>query len=172
MSTCRACRATCRRPSPCCSCSGVFWKRATAPAAFWAFVVGIIGGFARLAADLVMRNDGETVALLKQQLYRHVITPQQYDAAIAPIRAAHGWMFDFWNIHWLYYTQILLLLTAALVMVISLVTRPPAAGVRKFTWYGASPGEKAATRASWGAADVGLSLVVLVAVVLFYISFW
>ena len=37
---------------------GVFWTRATAPAAFWAFVVGIIGGFARLAADLVMRNDG------------------------------------------------------------------------------------------------------------------
>ena len=36
---------------------GVFWKRATAPAAFWAFLVGVVGGFARLAADLIMRND-------------------------------------------------------------------------------------------------------------------
>jgi solute:Na+ symporter, SSS family len=151
---------------------GVFWTRATAPAAFWSFVVGIIGGFARLAADLVMRNDGVTVATLKQQLYRHAITQHQYDTAIRPIRAAHGWVFEFWNIHWLYYTQILLLATAALVVVISLSTRPPAAGVRKFTWYGASPEEKAATRASWGASDVVLSLIALAAVVLFYITFW
>ena len=48
---------------------GVFWKRATAPAALWAFVIGMIGGFARLAADLVMRNDGDAVANLKEQLY-------------------------------------------------------------------------------------------------------
>jgi SSS family solute:Na+ symporter len=36
------------------------------------------GGFARLAADLVMRNDGVAVATLKQQLYRHTITQDQY----------------------------------------------------------------------------------------------
>jgi solute:Na+ symporter, SSS family len=151
---------------------GVFWTRATAPAAFWSFVVGVIGGFARLAADLVMRNDGVTVASLKQQLYRHVITPDQYNTAIAPIRAAHGWIFDFWNIHWLYYTQLLLLVTAVLMIVISLVTKAPDARVLKFTWYGASPEEKAATRASWGTRDVVLSLIVLAAVVTFYITFW
>jgi solute:Na+ symporter, SSS family len=151
---------------------GVFWTRATAPAAFWAFVVGIIGGFARLAADLVMRNDGATVATLKQQLYRHAITREQYDTAIGPIRAAHGWIFEFWNIHWLYYTQILLVVTAMLVVVISLLTKAPAAGVVRFTWYGASPEEKAATRDSWGTSDVVLSLIVLAAVLLFYITFW
>src|ERR1700722_13409803 len=151
---------------------GVFWTRATAPAAFWAFVVGIIGGFARLAADLVMRNDGVTVATLKQQLYRHAITREQYDTAIAPIRAAHGWIFEFWNIHWLYYTQILLVVTATLVVFISLFTKAPAAGIVRFTWYGASPEEKAATRNSWGTADVVLSLIVLAAVLLFYITFW
>jgi len=151
---------------------GVFWTRATAPAAFWAFVVGIIGGFARLAADLVMRNDGVTVATLKQQLYRHAITQQQYDTAIGPIRAAHGWIFEFWNIHWLYYTQILLLVTAALVVVISLLTRPPDPKVVRVTWYGASAEEKAATRASWGTSDVVLSLIVLAAVGVFYITFW
>jgi solute:Na+ symporter, SSS family len=151
---------------------GVFWTRATAPAAFWAFVVGIVGGFARLAADLVMRNDGVTVSTLKQQLYHHTITQDQYDASIAPIRAAHGLIFDFWNIHWLYYTQILFLVTAALVIVISLATAAPAAKVRKFTWYGASPAEKAATWASWSASDVVLSLIVLAAVATFYITFW
>ncbi len=59
-----------------------------------------------------MRNDGATVISLKQQLYHHAITLDQFNIAIAPIRSAHGWIFDFWNIHWLYYTQILLLVTA------------------------------------------------------------
>jgi SSS family solute:Na+ symporter len=151
---------------------GVFWTRATAPAALWAFVVGVAGGFARLAADLVMRNDGAVVAALKQKLFHHAITPAQYDSAVAPIRAAHGWIFDFWNINWLYYTQILLVVTAALMIAISLLTRAPTAGTRRFTWYGATPEEKAATRASWNGWDVALSVVVLAAVAAFYVAFW
>jgi SSS family solute:Na+ symporter len=151
---------------------GVFWTRATAPAALWAFVVGVAGGFGRLGADLIMRNDGASVTTLKQQLYHHTITARQYDAAIAPIRLRHGWIFDFWNIHWLYYTQILLLVTAALMIAISLCTRAPAPAVVKFTWYGASTEEKAATRASWSVADVVLSLAIVVAVAWFYRAFW
>jgi solute:Na+ symporter, SSS family len=151
---------------------GVFWKRATATAALWAFIIGVLGGFARLGADLVMRNDGSTVATLKQQLYHHALSRDQFNAAIAPIRRAHGWIFDFWNIHWLYYTQILLVVTAALMFVISLLTKPPDPGVARFTWYGATAQEKAATRASWNARDVALSLVVLAAVAAFYIAFW
>ena len=151
---------------------GVFWKRATAPAALWAFIVGVAGGFARLGADLVMRNDGATVTTLKEQLYQHAITQDQFNSAIAPIRNAHGWIFSFWNIHWLYYTQILLVVTAALMFTISMLTRPPNPGVAKFTWYGATPEEKAATRASWNARDVVLSLIVLAAVAAFYVAFW
>jgi SSS family solute:Na+ symporter len=151
---------------------GVFWKRATATAAFWAFTVGVIGGFARLAADLVMRDDGALVATLKQQRYRKTITLDQYDAALAPIRARHGWVFEFWSIHWLYYTQILLLTTALLMIVLSLLTRPPEPGALRFTWYGATAQEREATRASWNAVDVALSLVVLAAVLVFYITFW
>ncbi len=151
---------------------GVFWKRATAPAALCAFIVGVVGGFARLGADLVMRNDGGAVTGLKQQLYHHTISVAQYQAAISPIREAHRWVFDFWNIHWLYYTQILLVVTAGLMFVISLLTKPPDPGVVKFTWYGATPQEKAETRASWNGRDVALSLVVLAAVVAFYVAFW
>ena len=151
---------------------GVFWKRATATAAFWAFLVGVIGGFARLAADLVMREDGAAVTALKQQRYHNLITPDQYAAALAPIRDRHGWVFEFWSIHWLYYTQILLVTTAVLLIGLSFVTRPPDQQALRFTWYGATPGEKAATRASWNATDVTLSVVVLAAVVVFYIVFW
>jgi SSS family solute:Na+ symporter len=151
---------------------GVFWKRATAPAALWAFVIGVVGGFARLAADLVMRDEGTVVAHLKQQLYQRAISSEQYAAAIAPIRARHGLIFNFWNIHWLYYTQILFGVTVGLVILLSLMTPAPGADRMRFTWYGASPAERSATRDSWGAAEVVLSLIVLGAVLLFYAAFW
>ena len=152
--------------------AGVFWKRATATAALWSFVIGMIGGFARLAADLVMRNDSETVSKLKQQLYHSAITLDQYNAGIAPIRAKFGLLFDFWNIFWLYYCEWLFLFTAALMIIISLMTKAPDPKTIKYTYYGATPEEKAATRASWNAMDVVLSLIVVGIIVLFYIKFW
>jgi SSS family solute:Na+ symporter len=152
---------------------GVFWKRATAPAALWSFVVGMVGGFGRLALDLIMRTDADAVSKLKVDHYHGIITPAQYDAGIAAIRATHnGIMFDLWQIHWLYYCEGLFVLTAALMIIISLMTKAPDPKTVKYTWYGATPEEKAATKASWNAMDVVLSLIVIVCVVLFYIKFW
>jgi SSS family solute:Na+ symporter len=152
---------------------GVFWKRATAPAALWAFVVGMIGGFGRLALDLIMRVDKDAVTKLKVDQYHGIITPAQYDAGMAAIRATHnGLMFDLWQIHWLYYCEGLFVLTAALMIIISLMTKAPDPKTVKYTWYGASPEEKAATKASWNGMDVVLSLIVIACVVLFYIKFW
>lgn len=152
---------------------GVFWKRATAPAALWAFVIGMAGGFARLAADLVMHNDADAVSKLKGDHYHGVITQEQFDSGMAAIKATHNsLLFDFWNIHWLYYCEILFVVTAILMVVISLMTKAPDPKTIKYTWYGATPEEKAATRASWGPVDVILSLIVIGCVVLFYIKFW
>ncbi len=152
---------------------GVFWKRATAPAALWAFVIGMVGGFARLAADLIMHGDADAVSKLKGDHYHGVISQVQYDAGMAAIRATHnGLMFDFWNIHWLYYCEGLFVLTAVLMVIISLLTKAPDPKTIKFTWYGATPEEKAATKESWNALDVILSLIVVGCVVLFYIKFW
>ena len=151
---------------------GVFWKRATAPAALWAFVVGVVAGFARLATDLLMRTDAVTVKELKQQLYKHTITLDQFNAGMAPFHAKYGILFTFWNIHWLYFCQGLFVLTAALMVVISLMTKAPDASTVKYTWYGATTEEKAATRASWGTLDVVLSVIVVAAVVTFYIKFF
>jgi len=57
-------------------------------------------------------------------------------------------------------------------IVISLMTKAPDPKTIKYTWYGATPEEKAATRASWSTIDVVLSLVVVACVVWFYIRFW
>jgi SSS family solute:Na+ symporter len=151
---------------------GVFWKRATAPAALWSFSIGVLGGFAKLAADLVMRNDSDTVTDLKRQLYHNTITLDQYNTAIAPIKAKFGLIYDFWNIHQWYYCEALFVITAALLVIISLMTKAPDPKTVKYTWYGATPEEKTATRESWNALDVVLSLIVVGCVVLFYIKFW
>ena len=151
---------------------GVFWKRATAPAALCAFLVGTVAGLGRLAADLIMRDEAAAVSSLKQQLYHGTISTAQYATSISPIRERHPLIFDFWNVNWLYFAQGSLLVTALLMVVISLATPPPDASVLKYTWFGATGTEKAATRASWGSVDVVLSCIVVLATVIFYIAFW
>ena len=82
-------------------------------------------------------------------------------------------IFEIWNIHWLYYCQILLVVHRGMMFVISLMTKAPDPKTVKFTYYGATPEEKAATRASWNAMDVIASAIVVVAaVVAFYYYFW
>jgi SSS family solute:Na+ symporter len=151
---------------------GVFWKRATAPAALWSFSIGVLGGFARLAADIYMRSYEKIVGDAKEDLFHQTITLDQYKAIIAPIQQQYGLIYDLWTINWLYYCQILFVVTAALMIVISLMTKAPDPKTIKYTWYGATPEEKAATRASWGTMDVVLSAIVIGCVVFFYIKFW
>jgi solute:Na+ symporter, SSS family len=151
---------------------GVFWKRATAPAAFWSFLVGMIGGFARLAADLIMKDHKLELAQLKQQLFHHAISVDQYNAALAPLKAQYGMIFEIWRVHWLFYCQSLLVLTAGLMFVISMLTKAPDPAKLKYSWYGASAEDKATTRASWNALDVFFSALVVLAVVAFYCYFW
>jgi SSS family solute:Na+ symporter len=119
-----------------------------------------------------MSGDGAMVTALKQKLYLGRITAGEFADQIAPIRLKHGWIFDFWNVHWLYYTQILLLVTGGLIVILSLLTPAPDPKTRRFTWYGATAEEKAATRASWNRWDVILSCIVVLIVAVFYAVFW
>ena len=151
---------------------GVFWKRANATGALWSFSIGVLAGFARLAADIYMRSYETVVGNAKNDLFHGTITTDQYHAIIDPIHQQYGLLYDLWTINWLYYCQILFVVTAALMVIISLMTKAPDAKTIKFTWYGATAEEKAATRASWGTMDVVLSLIVIACVVLFYIKFW
>ncbi|MGO8764193.1 MAG: hypothetical protein ACLQSR_03545 [Limisphaerales bacterium] len=97
----------------------------------------------------------------------------QFSDSIAPIRANYGaWLFDFQQFHQWYFTELLFVVTAVLMVIISLMTAPPDPKVLKYSWYGASPEEKAATRASWNTMDVVLSLIVIACIVTFYIKFW
>jgi solute:Na+ symporter, SSS family len=135
--------------------AGIFWKRATAPAAFWAFLVGAFGGFFRLGLDLVVGRplvDGI--------------------ASAAALKAKYGILFTLQQIHWLYYAEGLLVVTLLLVVVISLLTKAPAQDKMVFTAYGQTPEERAATRASWDKWDVIHSCIIVAIIVTFYICFW
>ena len=137
---------------------GVFWKRATAPAALWSFVLGVVGGFARLAADIHHAKrckDGDASSKATSTTRR--ITLDQYNAVIA----AHQSQIRP-DVRFLEHSLALLLpdacssFTAALMIIISLMTKAPDPKTVKYTWYGATPEEKAATSASWNAMDVVL----------------
>jgi len=127
-------------------------------------------------ADLIMKDakavDGSSLKDLKEHLYQGTITADQYASLIAPMKEKYGLIFQFENIHWLYWCQILFVFTLALMIIISLLTKAPDPKTVKYTWYGATPEEKAATKASWNALDVVLSLIVVGTIVLFYIKFW
>ena len=207
---------------------------------YWTLiVVGMLGGFGRLAADLIIarpintlkeitdgnlsmldylvkgsvkvaaektqqlndqiqettRQMASALPLVKEQLAIKIqclqqilagtgITPDQYNEKKTVVEAAlpalktqlheqWGVFFSFQqNIHWLYYCEGLLVVTAVLMIVISLLTKAPDPKTVKYTYYGATPEEKAATKASWNAMDVVLSLIVVGVIVLFYIKFW
>jgi solute:Na+ symporter, SSS family len=135
--------------------AGVFWKRATAPAAFWSFLVGAFGGFFRLGLDLVIDRplkDGRATA---EQL-----------------QATWGVLYSLDQIHWLYYAEGLLVVTAILLVVISLLTPPPAKEKEKYTAYGATPEQKAASRASWNKWDVVHTCIIVGVIIAFYFYFW
>ncbi len=134
---------------------GIFWKRATAPAAFWAFLVGAVGGFLRLGLDLLIERP------LKDGL-----------ATADMLRAQYGVLFSLQQIHWLYYAEALLVLCVVLVFAISAFTKAPEPSTVRYTYYGATAEEKAATRASWNHWDVIHSAIIVAIIVVFYYCFW
>ena len=134
---------------------GIFWKRATAPAAFWSFLVGALGGFLRLGLDLLIDRP------LKDGL-----------ATVEQMRAKFGILFSLQQIHWLYYSEGLLIVTVLLMFLISFLTKAPEKTKERFTAYGATPEEKAATRASWNKWDVIHTVIILAIVAIFYSVFW
>jgi SSS family solute:Na+ symporter len=88
------------------------------------------------------------------------------------LQAQYGFLFNLQQIHWLYYAEGLLIVTILLIVVISLLTKAPAKETIVYTTYGATPEEKAATRASWDVWDVVHTVIILGIVGAFYFMFW
>lgn len=122
---------------------GAFSKRATSMGGFSGLVIGFALGMFRLVLDVFKERLTEGTFLY--------------------------WVAD---VNWLHYCEFLFVICLLVTIVVSLMTRPPSKEQLRYTYYAATPEEKAATRASWNKWDVIHTLIILGVIVAFYIYFW
>jgi SSS family solute:Na+ symporter len=122
---------------------GVFSKRITGKGAYTAMVVGFIIGILKLVFEL-----------LQTQL------------------PAGGILYQFATWNFLYFCIFLFLFSVALMIIISLLTpKPNEEQIKGLTFATTVAEDRAASRASWNAKDVILSLIVLAIIITIFIYF-
>jgi SSS family solute:Na+ symporter len=130
---------------------GVFWKRVNAPACFWSMVVGFILGIFRMVVDTPV-----TMGL------------KEYENGYP-----HGtflWIIN--NINFQYFSLVITLVSAVVLIAVTLATPPPnAVQIRGLTFGTVSAEDKAQTRASWAPKDIVSSCVILICILAAYIYF-
>lgn len=124
---------------------GVFWKRATAAGGMWGLIIGFTLGMTRLVLKIFESSLNQDSLL--------------YNTFIAP--------------NWLHYCIYLFLISLAVIIVISLLTKHESdEKLSGLTWASATPEQKAITRASYSNWDIANSVIILAVVVAFYAYFW
>lgn len=127
---------------------GVFWKRLNAQGCLWAMIVGFVLGVFRMLVDT-------PVTLSKDFQY-----------------ASGSFLWIVNNINFQYFSILITLVSAAVMVAVSYATAPPDyARIRGLTYATATADDKAKTRASWDARDVLTSAVVLAFIVGAYLYF-
>src|SRR5664279_1731206 len=118
---------------------GVFFKRLNGTGALSAMVVGFIIGIVKLAMELFQTD-------------------------------LTGLLHDFATINFLYFCIYLFLFSIAVMVIVSLLTPKPAEEqIQGLTFATTVAADKAASRASWNAKDVVLSLIVLVIIISIFV---
>lgn len=124
---------------------GVFFPRLNAKGAYTAMVAGFVVGMIKL-----------TLQLLQDDL-------------------PAGILYDFAHINFLYFCIYLFLFSVVVMVVVSFATPPPAKEqIEGLTFATTVDSDKAASRASWNAWDVALSLIVVAIIIgiFMYFSSW
>jgi SSS family solute:Na+ symporter len=130
---------------------GVFWKRLNAQGCLWAMVVGfVIGGF-RMVVDtpVTMKLAG-------------------FESGYAP--GSFLWIVN--NINFQYFSVLITVVSAVVMVVMSYATAVPDYGrIKGLTFATASDADRARTRASWEKKDVFFSAFILACILSAYIYF-
>jgi len=127
---------------------GVFFKRLNAKGCLWALVTGFGLGIVRLAID--------TPVKLMQGF--------QYE------QGSFLWIMN--NIFFQYYSGVILIISAAVMIIVSYMTAAPDYGkIAGLTYATRSAEDKRVSRESWKAIDVILSVVVVGLIVAAYLYF-
>ncbi|MFT3867698.1 MAG: sodium:solute symporter [Nibricoccus sp.] len=128
---------------------GVFWKRLNAQGCFWAMVIGFIVGLFRMLVD--------TPVTLGRGSFHYA-------------EGSFLWIVN--NINFQYFSILITLISAAVMVLVSYATpSPDDAHIKGLTFATATAEDKARTAASWTAKDVLYSCVVMVFIVGAYLYF-
>ena len=124
---------------------GVFWKRATPAAGFAGLLTGFVLGMTRLACNVFE-------SYLDPNSFMHTVFLQP---------------------NWLHYSIYLFFLCIAVIVLVSLFTKPAdRTKTVGLTFGSATPEQLAETRASWNKWDVVHTAIIISVTVAFYIYFW
>ena len=120
---------------------GVFSKRINAKGAYSAMVIGFIIGVVRIVLELNREK-------------------------------LSGFWYDFATLNFLYFCIILFLVSIAIMVIVSLLTpKPSPAQLNGLTFATTVAEDRAASRASWNAKDVWLSVIVILIIITVFIYF-
>jgi len=126
---------------------GVTWKRASAQGGMWGLLSGMIIGLVRLSAKIYYSN--------------------------TPGASENLFKYLFYDLNWLFFCGWMLLFCCLVIVFVSLCTKAPSAEkIRGLVFGTATPEQKVATRASWGAWDIIHSTIILGITAGFYYYFW
>jgi SSS family solute:Na+ symporter len=122
---------------------GVFFKRLNAQGAYSSMVIGFVVGMSKLAL----------------QLMQDQLTPG-------------SWIHQFATMNFLYFCIYLFIFSIVIFVVVSMMTPAPAEEkVRGLTFSTTVAEDKASSRASWGATEVVLSLIIIAVIICIMIYF-
>jgi solute:Na+ symporter, SSS family len=124
---------------------GVFWKRATPAAGFAGLLIGFVLGMTRLGCNIF-------ASYIPADGFMHLV---------------------FMSPNWLHFSIYLFALCIAVIVIVSLFTKPADATKTVGLTYGSATAEQLAeTRASWNYWDVVHTAIILTVTIIFYIYFW
>jgi len=127
---------------------GVFWKRLNAKGCLWAMVVGFMLGLFRMLVD----------------------TPATLNKDFHYAEGSLLWIIN--NINFQYFSILITLVSALVMVVVSYATATPDYGkIKGLTFATATDEDRAGSRASWGAPEVLASLLVLACILGAYLYF-
>ena len=127
---------------------GVFWKRLNGAGCLAALLVGFVMGLFRLAVD----------------------TPVKLIEGFQYTEGSFLWIVN--NMFFQYYSILILIVSAVVMIVVSYATRPPDyESISGLTLGTVTDEHRRASRSSWGTGDVVASLGVLVAILAAYLYF-
>ncbi len=144
---------------------GVFWKRTSDKASFWTMAIGFSIAMIRLISDAVIGSQIKAIHAASTD-------PATVQMQLQVLAAKYGFFYHLAAINWLFFCEYLFLLCIVLLVVISLISKAPSDTQLQYSYSGATPEERKATKESWNWKDVVLSLGVVAIVVCFYIKFW